>query len=920
MRKPNSRNGRRKDRRRFLKTVAFGAGAVALPGVPARGGSGAGSDQAAAGTTPDRSPIEYPRRFTGPQRKMISFPLGGVGAGSIALGGRGQLREWWIFNRPDKGNSPQYAFPSIWVQTGNGKPQHEDTVARVLEARIMPPYEGASGLGSANAPGLPRLASSAFTGEFPLARVDFEDPDLPVDVSLQAFTPFIPLQPDDSGLPVAVLRYEVSNPLTTKGKVAISFSIDNPVGKERVEGVDFTGAYGRVNEHRSGNNLEGLLMKNPFLPASHPLAGTFALAVLGAGSGELTYLRGWPSARWWESPLLFWEDFSSDGRLGPEAPARTAVGAVCLQREIPAGGKADFTFLLSWHFPNRTPARCGWNAPKGHENDLLGNHYCTRFADAWAAAEYAAEHLPRLEALTRQFVGIMRQTTLPGAVKDAATANLSTLVTQTSFRTQDGSFHGFEGCNDRAGCCFGNCTHVYAYEAAIANIFPQLSRSLREQQFGFLTSPEGLMDYREFLPFGIERFGIAAADGQMACIMKLYYDWRLSGDTAWLRKLWPGAKRALEFAWIKGGWDANRDGVMEGVQHNTYDVEFVGPNPLCGVWYLGGLRAGEEMARAVGDPGAAREYRRLFQQGSRWIDENLFNGEYYVQKIGSIPKDEVAKGLIEGAGSASTENPTFQLGDGCLVDQLVGQYFAQVAGLGLLLDPQHVHKALQSIYQYNYKRTLFDHECVMRTFALNDESALVICDYPRGDRPKVPFPYFEEVMTGFEYSAAILMLYRGGISRGVELIGNIRRRYDGERRNPWDEAECGYHYARPMASWAALLALSGFRYHGVKAEVEVKPLVRQDSFSSFWSTASGWGSFSSYLKQHRTHFALAVQFGHIKAASLHLAPSGTSSGPSSAMLGSRVLAHTVQHNENEIVIRFREELTIPAGEQLMVSL
>ncbi len=906
---------RKKGRRRFLKTVALGAGAVTIPGGVAGGAHAEKPDQKQLRPDSRLDSIEFPRRFTGNQRKMISFPLGGVGAGSIGLGGRGQLQEWWIFNRPDKGNSPDYAFPSIWAQVGNRKP-----TARVVEARILPPYEGPSGLGSANVPGLPRLASCTFTGEFPLAHVDFEDGDFPVKVNLEAFTPFIPLEPDDSGLPAAILRYTVTNPGAARAKVAIAFSIENPVGKESNKGGDSTGAYGRVNEHRMSQRLDGLLMKNPFLPPSNPLAGTFALAILRTNGGKLTYLRGWPSARWWESPLLFWDDFSSDGELGPEAPARTAIGSLCLQREIPAAGKAQFTFLLGWHFPNRTPSRCGWAAPKGHENDLIGNHYCARFQDAWAAAEYTAEHLPQLESLTKQFASALRATTLPGAVLDAASANLSTLVTPTSFRTQDGSFHGFEGSNDQSGCCFGNCTHVYAYEATIANVFPQLSRSLREQQFGFLTDSEGLMDYRELLPYGIEHFGVAAADGQMACIMKLYYDWRLSGDTPWLRNLWPAAKRALEFAWIPGGWDANRDGVMEGVQHNTYDVEFIGPNPLCGIWYLGALRAGEEMAGTVGDSAAAKEYQRLFQQGSEWIDVNLFNGEYYIQKIGSIPQDQVAKGLMEGMGSANTEHPTFQLGEGCLVDQLVGQYFARVAGLGLLLDPQHIQKALESIYQYNYKRTLYDHECVMRTFALNDEPALVICDYPHGNRPQTPFPYFEEVMTGFEYSAAILMLYRGKVSEGIELISNIRRRYDGERRNPWDEAECGHHYARPMASWAALLALNGFCYHGVEKSVEAKPAIHAKRFSSFWSTASGWGLFEQRMNKSSTSFSLSVLHGSLVCRSVALAPGIPGSNSSVARLGSCNVTHELRKAGNEVVFAFPAEVTIEKGEELALAL
>ena len=191
------------------------------------------------------------------------------------------------------------------------------------------------------------------------------------------------------------------------------------------------------------------------------------------------------------------------------------------------------------------------------------------------------------------------------------------------------------------------------------------------------------MGFRSYLPDGKKIWDKAAADGQMGCLMKLYRDWQLSGDTEWLRGLWPNAKRALEFAWIKGGWDANQDGVAEGVQHNTYDVEFYGPNPLCGVWYLGALRAGEEMARAVGDTEAAAQYRRLFESGSKWIDANLFNGEYYIQKIEGRPKEEVFPGTLVGMGAANPDKPDYQMGEACLVDQLLGQYMAHVAGLGL---------------------------------------------------------------------------------------------------------------------------------------------------------------------------------------------------------------------------------------------
>jgi uncharacterized protein (DUF608 family) len=879
-------------RRAFLKKAAL-AGALAGEQV------GLGAEHTGASNAG-----EYPRVYTGRQLHLLAFPLGGVGAGSISLGGRGQLRDWEIFNRPDKGNVPQYAFASIWAQSGSSKP-----VARVLEARLQPPYEGPSGLGSNNVPGLPRLETCRFTGEYPLARIDFEDRDLPVKVALEALSPFIPLEADDSGLPAAILRYRVSNPGSRKSMVSIAFSLDNVVGRE-----------GRSNSFQQSGPLQGLVMKNPFAAKADPLSGSFTLAILGANDAQVTYLRGWRSGSGWRvGPLAFWDDFSRDGQLGAEAPVKDAVGSLCVKREIGARAEAEFTFVLAWHFPNRTPERCGWRAPKGQEKAVIGNWYTTKFADSWAVAQYLATNLDDLEKRTRVFVTTMRESTLPAAVREGAMANLSTLATPTCFRTADGNFHGFEGSNNQSGCCFGNCNHVWNYEAASSCLFPTLARSLREASFGFCTDERGKMDIRQILPAGQEHFEYAAADGQMGQIMRLYHDYRLSGDRDWLAKMWPAAKRAIEFAWVPGGWDANRDGVMEGVQHNTYDVEFYGPNPLCGVWYLGALRASEEMARVMGDAAFADECHRLFQSGSQWIDANLFNGEYYIQKIQGVPRDKIAAGLISGMGAANAENPDFQVGDGCLVDQLLGQYFAHLVDLGPLLDRDHVRKALQSIYRYNYKRNLYDWESVQRVYALNDEAALVICDYANRPRPEIPFPYFAEVMTGFEYAAASLMIAEGMIPQGIEVFQNVRRRYDGERRNPWNEAECGHHYARAMASWSSLLMLSGFQYHGGTGSLAAKPRINARKFRSFWSTAGGWGSFGQVQRPQSMFFDLTVHSGSLSLQSIEL------SAPPARGAGSRVkvqnvnVAHRIESVNSALRLTLDSELVLKTGDRLTIS-
>jgi non-lysosomal glucosylceramidase len=871
-------------RRRFLKG-ALGAVGVAAQGVqlPAlgqeKGGGEHGADQHEgqrsehARKSAGRGEIAYPRRFEHRQLKMISFPLGGVAAGSIGLGGRGQLCNWEIFNRPNKGYAPAYCFPAMWAQVGSGKP-----VAHVLESQLLPPFEGQNGLGSRNAPGLSRLQGATFTGEYPLAHIDFEEETLQVRVELEAFSPFIPHDADDSGLPVAILRYSVTNPGAAAAKVAIVYSIENPVvGRERKQGAAQKAEKdGRRNEYRSGGGVIGLTMVNSMLAQDDPMFGEFVLAATPGAETEASYWLGWPAGRWWNSPLLFWDQFSGSGSLGAQPEEQALTGALCLKQTIAPGASVTFQFLLAWRFPNRTPDWCGWSAPAGEGKTVIGNFYSSRFSSAWDAVMYAAKNLRSLEESTRKFAKAFGESSLPGEIKEAASANLSTLATTTCFRTADGEFHGFEGSDDQNGCCFGNCTHVWNYETTTGYLFPSFARSLRRSAFGYSMDDAGAIHFRQLLPDGKARSGFAAADGQMGQIMHAYHDWRISGDDELLRTVWPRTKKAIEFAWVAGGWDANRDGVMEGVQHNTYDVEFYGPNPMCGIYYLGALRAAEEMARAAGDSASAGTYRALFEQGSRWIDAHLFNGEYYVQQIRGYRSDEIAKNLRSDMGSENTVSPQYQVGAGCLVDQLVGQYLADICGLGPLVSSENIEKTLRSIYRYNYKRSLAQHDTVQRTFALNGEASLVICDYGKGTRPQIPFPYFAETMTGFEYSAAVLMMNWGMVEEGLECVRNIRHRYDGEKRNPWDEAECGHHYARAMSAWSAVLALSGFKYDGTAHSVVAVPLVSKNDFRCFWSTGTGWGTFShKFRPDGHTRFTLRVLAGKLRCRSVEINGTGT---------------------------------------------
>ena len=355
---------------------------------------------------------------------------------------------------------------------------------------------------------------------------------------------------------------------------------------------------------------------------------------------------------------------------------------------------------------------------------------------------------------------------------------------------------------------------------------------------------------------------------------------------------------------------------MEGVQHNTYDVEFYGPNPLGGIYYLGALRAAEEMAKVLADASSAQTYRGLFEKGRSWVDANLFNGEYFIQKVRSIPKADIAPSTVGDMGADHPEKPEFQLGDGCLADQLIGQYLADIADLGPLVEPSHIRKTLESIEKYNHRSNLFEHDSVQRIYALNDEPALLICDYGKGTRPRIPFPYYAEAWTGIEYLVATEFIYAGMLPQGLQAIEDVRFRFDGERRNPWDEPECGHHYARAMSSWSTLIALTGFHYHGAEKMISLMPRSQSPSFTAFWASGSGWGTFSIVRSGQGERTEIAISEGSLTLQSIRLKPG--SSARTAVMLNGKNELHSVSRAKELLRVNLKEPLELTKDKRLVI--
>ncbi|ASW53782.1 GH116 family glycosyl-hydrolase [Plantactinospora sp. KBS50] len=764
-------------------------------------------------------------RVLGPDAGVAAFPLGGIGTGNVSVGARGDLRDWELANRPAKGTRLPFTFFAIRAARPGAA-----AVTRVLESGLPGPHEGDQGYDAGRLAGLPRLASSRMRGEYPLLTIDFADPELGVDVSLTAFTPLVPLDADASGIPGAVLRYTVGNPGPEPVDVTVVGSLANPVGVTGWNVFHFPEYAGNPrNTWIDGPGLRGIEFGSDLDPTDHR-SGTVALATTDPAT---TAKPQWLSGLWQDGVQVFWDDLCADGRLEPETVTtldppphpdwfpRLRVGSLGIVHEVAPGASATFEFVLTWHFPNRPRA---WQGNIGLDDagagETVRNHYATAYPDAWAVARDLTARLPRLEADTRAFHAALFGSDLPREVLDAVSATLVAVRSTTCFRLAGGRFAAWEGSFARSGSCEGTCTHVWNYAQTVAYLFPELERDARRTEFVRETRPDGRMNFRANSVFDNAPWDFhPAVDGQLGAIVRLYREWRFSADDALLRDCWPGARRALEYAFTR--WDSDGDGVLDSEQHNTYDIEFHGPNSLANSMFLAALRAGAALADAAGEPATARRWREAAARGGARMDELLFNGEYYDQRL------------------ADPDAHRYQYGTGCLSDQLFGQTLAHLTGLGHLLPAAHVRSAVAAVYRHNFRPSLRNHHSVQRTYALGGEAGLVLCSWPRGGRPRIPFVYSDEVWSGIEYQVATHLIYEGQVQEGLTLVRAVRDRHDGVRRNPWNEVECGNHYARSMASWGVLVALTGADYHAPDRRLALRPRVSRAPFS----TGTGWGEF-----------------------------------------------------------------------------
>jgi hypothetical protein len=247
----------------------------------------------------------------------------------------------------------------------------------------------------------------------------------------------------------------------------------------------------------------------------------------------------------------------------------------------------------------------------------------------------------------------------------------------------------------------------------------------------------------------------------------------------------------------------------------------------------------------------AENYRKLLEKDREYLETELWNGEYFCQRIQTegldssfVPLDYSSNGLAyrDLIDRPNTEGPIYQYGNGCLSDGVLGSWIARMCGLGEIADPEKVKGHLESIFRYNLKHDLTDHVNPQRPgFALDGEAGLLLCAWPKGGDLTLPFMYSSEVWTGIEYQVASHLIMEGMVEEGLEIVCACRDRYDGRIRNPFNEYEAGHWYTRAMSSFGLIQAPTGVRYDAFEKTLYFDSKVGDD-FRSFLSTASSFGT------------------------------------------------------------------------------
>ena len=747
--------------------------------------------------------------------------------------------------------------------------------------------------------------------EYPFATYTFKDKTMPVVAAVEMVNPMVPTNEKDSTTPTVLFNITVTNISDAPAEVSVLSTMANALTDSLAWQANGTQA--TYNPTPNTTNTFSRDAKGSYITFTSNLTGD---------SEILTQLNG---------SLCLWTDATNASYSAGAATADAlidqmkaggldsamvtdntkTVGGLAVPVTLQPGESKTISFNYAWYFPH-VQGRDVW----GTSTEDVGRRYAFYYDSLNAVVDDLSDRREQLLSDTRLYHDAMYDTNIPYYLIESVTGTAVALRSKIAFTTKDGSIYGREGSDCKhywQGCCLGNCTHVYAYVQALPNLYPELARRWKEQDFAWKQRPDnGLLNSRfQQVPAGAPWSGSSttdgnapAVDGVMGTIEGCYREHLNSPDNAFLTKNWANIKRLMDSS--IAAWDPDELGLLTAAGNvlTTFDGAVAGITAFTGSQYLTALKAAEQMALIMGDTESVARYAGLFAKGTVALNELTWNGEYYTQ------------------ANSNT------MADCLMVDQLNGQARAYLDQLGYILPSENVKTALQSMFKYNFyypvgdKYNPFSYD-LKRIYATEKDPGLLNGTYPHGTTSSVR--YLEEIWTGFEYSVATAMLYEGMVDEALAIAYSVRQRHNGliDGMHVLNDRECKGFYSRAMAAYGMLNAAIGLERNGPAKSLGFNPNYSPEDVKGFFTYVNGWGSFEqSRSANGNQKDKIDVKYGamDIKELVVYLSDDVGDDVIATAQVNSiDIDIEKVERDGNRMTITFTEEINLKAGDILAAS-
>ena len=818
--------------------------------------------------------------------QYIGMPVGGIFTGTVYLGGDGRLWLWDIFNENQTGIDPKTIDWDLNLHVGK-KVRPQDGSAYVQPAKNIRPLEqgfafkivkqGKTIVKKMEAADWDEIL---FEATYPMAKIHYLDHTLDLAISADVFSPFIPLDENNSGLPCTIYSFSIKNNSKEKVSVSILGWLENKVAIKSSKPED-----NRINTCQKYSNskiLSSSIKENKVADQKkQPDYGTLAIGSLDKTSfGNTSFSLPITENSFTIHQEKLVEKKIADGSL---------INSVCSTNLIQPGQHTVANFTIAWHFSNL------------YLNPVIkdsGRFYNTQYKDAGAVLQYVHSNFKKLATQTKAWKDTWYDATLPWWFLERTFLNISTLATTTAHRFESGRFYAWEG----VGCCEGTCMHVWQYAQAMGRIFPGIERDTRERiDLGMSLMPDGMIWYRG------EVVKTAAIDGQAGTILRFLREHKMSPDKKFLQKNW--SKIKLATTWVINQ-DKNKDGMEDTPIENTLDAVWDGEIAWLVGLCIAAVKAGEVMAKEMGDDAFAAECASYVANGTKNMEQQLFNGEYFIHQPDAI------KGR-EKLGSYNT----------CHIDQVYGQSWAHQVGLGRVIDKEKTISALKALWKYNFTPDVgpyIKERRGWRPYALAGEGGMVMNtnptneEKPYGKNETWQLGYFHECMSGFEHQVAAHMMAEGMVEESLVLTRMIHDRYHAQKRNPFNEIECSDHYARAMASYGTFISACGFDYDGPNGIMRFAPKLNPQKCKVPFTAATGWGAYEQTSNENLFTAALKVNYGSVSLNSFSF-DALVNKSKVVCYVGDKLIPSTLTKQGNTFVVNFVQKIEIKEGQHLAIK-